>query len=127
LGYYAIEFSDTTSAFGPLRVETEAGSAQIEMSELEVPEFIGAKPRCKRRLIEQPVLQAALGEQPMDLVVGKGSTFLVGGGVKTAKHARQAAGEHVIEWNAGRLPSGICFYRLEVGGLVETRKLVLLK
>ena len=39
----------------------------------------------------------------------------------------QSAGEHVVEWNAGGLPSGIYFYRLEVGNFSETRKMILLK
>ena len=37
------------------------------------------------------------------------------------------AGEHVVEWNAGQMPSGIYFYRLKVGNFTETRKLILLK
>jgi hypothetical protein len=37
------------------------------------------------------------------------------------------AGDHVVEWNAGRMPSGIYFYRMTVGNFVETRKLILLK
>jgi hypothetical protein len=39
----------------------------------------------------------------------------------------QPAGEHVVEWNAKGLSSGIYFYRIEVGNLTETRKLILLK
>lgn len=39
----------------------------------------------------------------------------------------QSAGEHTIEWNAHGAPSGIYFYRLEVGAFSETHKLVLLK
>jgi hypothetical protein len=39
----------------------------------------------------------------------------------------QPAGEHVVEWDAKALPSGIYFYRLEVGQISETRKMILLK
>ena len=39
----------------------------------------------------------------------------------------QAAGDHVVEWNAGQIPSGIYFYRLQVGNFSETRKMILLK
>jgi hypothetical protein len=38
-----------------------------------------------------------------------------------------AAGEHFVIWDAGSLPSGIYFYRLETDDLIETRKLILLK
>jgi len=37
------------------------------------------------------------------------------------------AGEHVVEWKAVQQPSGIYFYRLEVGSYSQTRKMVLLK
>ena len=39
----------------------------------------------------------------------------------------QGAGHHAITWDAGRLSSGIYFYRLTAGDRVATRKLVLLK
>ena len=37
------------------------------------------------------------------------------------------AGEHVIEWNASGLPSGVYFYRVQAGSFAETRKVILLK
>ena len=40
---------------------------------------------------------------------------------------QKAAGEHVVEWNADGIPSGIYFYRLEVGDFNETRKMILVK
>lgn len=36
-------------------------------------------------------------------------------------------GQHRVSWNAGDYPSGIYFYRLEAGGKVETKRMVLLK
>ena len=39
----------------------------------------------------------------------------------------EQAGEHTIEWNASRAPSGIYFCRLEAAGVVDTRKLVVMK
>jgi hypothetical protein len=36
-------------------------------------------------------------------------------------------GEHVVEWSANNLASGIYFYRLTVGQFSETRKVILLK
>jgi hypothetical protein len=37
------------------------------------------------------------------------------------------AGEHATEWNRGNLASGVYFYRLQSGDLLDTRKLVLLR
>ena len=39
----------------------------------------------------------------------------------------QQSGNHIVKWNASHLPSGIYFYRLQAGDLVQTRKMVLLK
>jgi len=39
----------------------------------------------------------------------------------------EQAGEHTVEWNASRAPSGIYFCRLEAAGVVDTRKLVVMK
>jgi hypothetical protein len=39
----------------------------------------------------------------------------------------RTAGEYDVVFRATALPSGIYFYRLETGGVVETQKLVLLK
>jgi hypothetical protein len=36
-------------------------------------------------------------------------------------------GEHEAGWNASALPAGVYLCRLEAGGLVFTRKLVLMK
>jgi hypothetical protein len=37
------------------------------------------------------------------------------------------AGEHIVKWNAGQMPSGVYYYRLKVGNVTKTRKLILLK
>ncbi|MCH8305396.1 MAG: T9SS type A sorting domain-containing protein [Candidatus Marinimicrobia bacterium] len=37
------------------------------------------------------------------------------------------AGYYNITWNASDIPSGIYFYRLQAGGFVQTRKMVLLR
>jgi hypothetical protein len=40
---------------------------------------------------------------------------------------QQQAGEHIIEWNAGGIPSGVYFYQLKVGEKSLTKKVILLK
>jgi len=39
----------------------------------------------------------------------------------------RAAGEHVVEWDAGRLPSGVYFYRMQTGDKTIVRRATLLK
>jgi hypothetical protein len=39
----------------------------------------------------------------------------------------EKAGNHVIEWDAKNAPSGIYFYRLQVGDFNQTRKMILVK
>lgn len=39
----------------------------------------------------------------------------------------KGAGEYVVEWDAGTLPSGVYFYRLETGGNTMVRRATLLK
>lgn len=47
--------------------------------------------------------------------------------VATLVNTTQDAGFHEIRFNAGDLPSGLYFYRLRAGDLVQTRRLVLLR
>ena len=37
------------------------------------------------------------------------------------------AGNYSVNFNASKLSSGVYFYRMQAGGFVETRKLVLMK
>ena len=52
---------------------------------------------------------------------------VLGREVATLVNEQKEAGTHNITWDAAGLPSGMYFYRLEAGGLVQTRKLVLLR
>ena len=47
--------------------------------------------------------------------------------VATLVNEVRSAGNHVVQWNAGLLPSGIYFCRLQAGGNIETRKMILLR
>ncbi len=52
---------------------------------------------------------------------------LSGQEVATLLDEQREAGMHTVRWNANGLPSGVYFYRLQVGEFEETRKLVLMR
>ena len=41
--------------------------------------------------------------------------------------SREEAGYHQVRWNAGNLPTGVYFYRLQAGDFVESRRMILVK
>ena len=52
---------------------------------------------------------------------------VLGKKVATLVSERQAAGYYQYVWNANGLTSGVYFYRLQAGGFVETKKMMLVK
>ncbi len=52
---------------------------------------------------------------------------ILGQKITTLVDAYQPAGEYQINWDAASQSSGIYFYRLDVGGMVETKRMSLLK
>jgi len=52
---------------------------------------------------------------------------VLGKEVATLINEKKPAGIYTVQWNAGGMPSGIYFYKLDVGKYVETKKLVLIK
>ena len=52
---------------------------------------------------------------------------LIGQEVKTLVDEEKEQGNYEVKFNASNLPSGIYFYRLQVGSLVKTNKMVFLK
>jgi hypothetical protein len=52
---------------------------------------------------------------------------IVGQEITTLVNKRMSPGIYEVSWNANGLPSGVYFYRLQVGSYTETKKLVLLK
>ena len=52
---------------------------------------------------------------------------LAGQEMATLVNERREAGAHTVQWNASGLPSGVYFYRLQVGKFEETKKLILLR
>jgi lysophospholipase L1-like esterase len=52
---------------------------------------------------------------------------VTGRDVATLVSGQLSAGFHTRQWDAANMPSGIYFYRLQIGSSIQTRKLVLLK
>ena len=52
---------------------------------------------------------------------------VLGKKVVTLVSERQPAGYYQFIWNASGLSSGTYFYRLQAGGFVETKKMMLVK
>ncbi len=52
---------------------------------------------------------------------------VLGREVATLVNKEQSAGNYEVQFNASSLTSGIYFYRLQSGGFVESRKMVLLR
>ena len=51
----------------------------------------------------------------------------IGQKVATLVKGQMSAGYHQVEFNGNNLASGIYFYRLQIGSLTKTKKLLLLK
>ena len=52
---------------------------------------------------------------------------VLGREIQTLLDERQSAGDHLVNFNAGSLPSGVYFYRLQAGNYIGAKKLLLLK
>ncbi|MCW8806323.1 MAG: C25 family cysteine peptidase, partial [Ignavibacteriaceae bacterium] len=51
---------------------------------------------------------------------------VLGSEVATLVSEEKPAGTYEITWNAGQLPSGIYFFRIQAGSFIETKKMILL-
>jgi hypothetical protein len=51
----------------------------------------------------------------------------LGNEVAILVHEQKSPGTYEVEWNADGLPSGVYFYQLNYGNLVETKKMLLVK
>ena len=52
---------------------------------------------------------------------------VLGNEIATLVNEEKPIGNHTIEFDASTLPSGVYFYRLQVGSFVETKKMMLMK
>jgi len=52
---------------------------------------------------------------------------ILGNALTTLVNKELPAGEYEVEFNAGRLSSGLYFYTLQTGNLTQTKKMILLK
>lgn len=66
-------------------------------------------------------------ELPDAAEVSLGVYNVSGRQVAEVVRATQTAGVHTVEWNAGQIPAGIYFYRLEAGALAGSAKIMLFR
>ena len=52
---------------------------------------------------------------------------ILGNEIETLINEEKQTGTYEINWNAKNFPSGVYFYRMNVGNFVETKKMILLK
>jgi hypothetical protein len=52
---------------------------------------------------------------------------LIGQRISTLISGELPAGNYIKQWNPGNQPSGIYFYKLKAGSLIEVKRLVLIK
>ncbi len=52
---------------------------------------------------------------------------ILGSEIETLVNEENPAGHYEVNWNAGNIPSGVYFYRLQAGDFVETKKMILLE
>ena len=52
---------------------------------------------------------------------------VLGNEITTLVNEEKQTGTYEITWFAGKLPSGIYFYRLQAGSFIETKKMVVMK
>jgi len=52
---------------------------------------------------------------------------VTGSGVATLVNDFQSAGKHTVKFNASKIASGVYYYRIQAGDIVQTKKMLLLK
>ena len=52
---------------------------------------------------------------------------IMGNEISKIVNEEKPAGRYIVQWNASNQCSGVYFYRLQAGGYIQTRKLILLK
>ena len=52
---------------------------------------------------------------------------VLGREVATLVNEAKQSGAHMVEWNASTVASGVYFYRLQADGLMETKRMLLLR
>jgi hypothetical protein len=64
---------------------------------------------------------------PQDSHVSIDIYDILGGQVASLVNEDQTAGYHQVTWNAGTVPSGVYFYRIDAGTFIATKKMILMK
>ena len=64
---------------------------------------------------------------PVSSVIKVDIYDMLGRNIQTITNQRYSAGTHTIKFDAGSLASGIYIYQLNVEGVIETRRMTLIK
>jgi hypothetical protein len=52
---------------------------------------------------------------------------VLGNEIETLVDAKKPEGRYELQWNVAELPSGVYLYRLQAGGFIDTKKMILMK
>ena len=100
------------------------GTVGIDENDLENPSLIKISQNYPNPFNAITTIKYSLSEASYVLIK---IYDILGSEVEAFDIKSRQAGTHQIKWNAGNLPSGNYFYRIQVGDHIETNKMILLK
>ena len=131
-GIYDFSIGDTTSVTS---VEQSNSSIPVEFElSQNYPNPFNPTTKIKYTINPPDLLKGEAEVETSFLSASDGMKFLklriydvLGNTIATIVNQEQAAGNYEVEFNAGKFPSGVYFYRLQTGGYTKTMKMLLLK
>jgi len=115
---------------------TKLGYTNIVTSveeELPIPDEIRLSQNYPNPFNPSTMIRFTISQSPLPGGDGRGGSVtlkvydVLGNEVAILVNEEKPAGTYEVEWNAGGLPSGVYFYQLKTDGIIEIKKMVLLK
>jgi exopolysaccharide biosynthesis protein len=119
-----------TIYFDNLRLKYPLGpTSAVEDNEnaLAQPKDFSLKQNYPNPFNPSTIIEFATTSETKDLTTTLKVYDLLGREVATLLNQRLSSGLHKVVWNAGNMPSGVYFYRLQSGNYVETKKMMLVR